>query len=298
MAEVQNPAAPYDLHLHTYWSYDAEANPETHFLRARELGVKCITINDHHILDALDEVLEVAQGYPEVQTIPSAELTVTTSIGAVDLLCYGFPREIPKAVQDVLDAYHEWQRAYGAAISKGLTALGHDFSDEKRLALLRSYRPEKTIVVQGATHVKGGVIRKYCVDQGFIDQIEDYRDLMKRASAKVHFPSYPHVKDVVPAVKAAGVLVAIAHPFEYFNQYDEVRMDALRAECGLDGIECAHPGVPPDYTIRYREYCEKHGMFSTGGSDCHSDDEVQPKLARHGGPDAWLEEFLERVDGR
>ena len=81
--------ATYDLHLHTYWSYDAEATPVNHFKRARELGVKCITITEHHVLDSLPEVLEIAQDFPEVKMIPSAELTVTASIGAVDLLCYG-----------------------------------------------------------------------------------------------------------------------------------------------------------------------------------------------------------------
>ena len=82
----------YDLHLHTYWSYDATTHPENYFKRARELGVRCLAVADHHILDSLEEVLEIAQDYPDVRTIPAAELSVTTSLGAVDLLCYGFSR--------------------------------------------------------------------------------------------------------------------------------------------------------------------------------------------------------------
>ena len=83
----------YDLHLHTYWSYDATTHPENYFKRARELGVRCLAVADHHILDSLEEVLEIAQDYPDVRVIPAAELSVTTSLGAVDLLCYGFSRE-------------------------------------------------------------------------------------------------------------------------------------------------------------------------------------------------------------
>jgi predicted metal-dependent phosphoesterase TrpH len=288
----------YDLHLHTYWSYDATANPESHFRCARELGVKCITITDHHVLDGLEEVLEIAEGYPEVTTIPSAELTVTTSIGAVDLVCFGFPREIPESMKPVLSAYHEWQRATGTAISKGLVALGHGFSDEDRLELLKSYRPAKAIRVQGSTHVKGEVIRRYCVEQGFIDNIDQHSELMKRAGRKVKFPPYPHASDVVPAVKEVGAHIAIAHPFGYFKECDLERMDALRKECSLDGIECAHPSVPAEYTGRYREYCEKHGLFSTGGSDCHSDEGLADVMAAHGGPNEWLDEFLDRVASR
>ncbi|MDE3259388.1 MAG: PHP domain-containing protein [Gemmatimonadota bacterium] len=288
--------ARYDLHLHTYWSYDALAQPESHFRRAREMGVECFTITDHHVLDSLPEVLEIASGYPDIRVVPSAELTMTTSIGSVDLLCYGFPADLPAAMIQVLEAYHDWQRAYGAAISAGLQGIGLDFTDADRLELLKSYRPSKTIVLQGNTHVKGGVIQRYCVERGYIERTEDYADLMARAGAATRFPPYPHVRDAMPAVKEAGALVAIAHPFGYFREDDVERMDALRVECSLDGIECAHPSVPPEFTAKYREYCERHGMFSTGGSDSHTDEDVETGFAGHGGPDEWLDEFLNRLD--
>ena len=51
--------ATYDLHLHTYWSYDALANPEAHFVRARALGMRCIAITEHHLIDSQDEVKEI-----------------------------------------------------------------------------------------------------------------------------------------------------------------------------------------------------------------------------------------------
>jgi predicted metal-dependent phosphoesterase TrpH len=298
MAENRNGRACYDLHLHTYWSYDATAEPEAHFRKARELGVRCITISDHHVLDGLEEVLEVARGYPDIRTIPSAELTVTTSIGAVDLVCHGFPETVPEPMRPVLKAYHDWQRATGAAISAGLQALGFAFSDEARMTLLKTYRPGKAISVQGGTHVKGEVIRRYCVDNGFIDNVDQYGDLMKRASAKVRFPPYPHVNNVVPVVKSVGALVTIAHPHEYFRHGDRERMDALREECRLDGVECAHPSVPPEFAARYRDYCVENGLFSTGGSDCHSNEDIDGKFAVHGGPDEWLDAFLARLDAR
>ena len=298
MSDAELTSARYDLHLHTYWSYDALAQPENHFKRARDLGVACFAVTDHHVLDSLPEVLEIAQSYPEIRVVPSAELTMTTSIGSVDLLCYGFPADLPEAMKQVLHAYHGWQRDYGSAISTGLRALGYGFTDADRLELLGSYRPAKTIDVQGNTHVKGGVIQQYCVERGFIDRIEDYGDLMARAGATTGFPPYPHVKDAMPAVKEAGALVAIAHPFGYFKEDNVERMDALRLECSLDGIECAHPSVPPAFTAKYREYCERHGLFSTGGSDCHTDEDVEKGFAGHGGPDEWLDEFLERLEGR
>ena len=44
------------------------------------------------------------------------------------------------------------------------------------------------------------------------------------------------------------------------------------------------------------EYCERHDLFSTGGSDCHADENIERSLAMHGGPEEWLDEILDRLD--
>jgi len=119
--------------------------------------------------------------------------------------------------------------------------------------------------------------------------------VMARAHEQVPMPPYPQVEDVIPVVKSVGAKVAIAHPHGYFKQGDRARMDALRQECQLDGIECAHPGVPSEFTPIYRAYCVEHGLFSTGGSDAHSDEDIQQRFASHGGPDEWLDEFLDHL---
>jgi predicted metal-dependent phosphoesterase TrpH len=285
----------YDLHLHTYWSYDATTDPARYFERARVLGMRCIAITDHHVLDSLGEVSEIASAYPDVRAIPSAELTVTTSIGSVDLLCYGVPRRISSALLGVLDAYHEWQRAAGAAWCRGMQALGHDYTDTDRATLLHSYRPPKAIEAQGHTHVKNQVQRRYFIQRGFIETEDEYPALVDRFRELISFPPYPSVEHVIPVVRQAGVRVAIAHPYRYFDGYNLERMDALRHECWLDGIECAHPSVPPEYTRLYRAYCVGHGLFSVGGSDCHADDEVDTLFGEHIGEDAWLDELLDRL---
>ena len=297
MSDDPITAANYDLHLHTYWSYDAHADLQNHFERARALGVGCIAITEHHVLDSIPDVIAMSSQYPEVRVIPSAELTVTTSIGAVDLLCYGFPSQTT-SLQPVLDAYHTWQQDFGAATCKGLQALGHDYTDAHRAELLDSYRPAPTIEVQGQTHVSNRIQRSYFVERGFIGQIDDYRDLLRAAGEKVAFPLYPAVDFVIPSVKELGVVVAIAHPHGYFAHGDRERMDLLRAECLLDGVECAHQGVPADFTPIYRQYCEEHGLFSTGGSDSHTNEDIQTKFALHGGDDAWLGDLLGRIEDR
>jgi len=272
--------------------------PVSYFRRADELGVHCIAFTEHHVLDSLQEVLRIARDYPDVRTIPAAEITVTASIGSVDLLCYGFPPSPTAELRNVLDIYHAWQRSYGAAISKALQALGYDFPDSERLAVLESYRPARTIAIQGNTHVRNGVLRQYFIDRGFIKKEEEYSELLSRARELLPFPPYPDASIVIPALREAGSVIAIAHPYKYFNGCETERMDALREECCLNGIECAHRAVPREYTPRYRKYCLQHNLFSVGGSDCHTNEDVCQIFARHLGADEWLDEFLAVLDSR
>lgn len=296
--------AVYDLHLHTGWSYDASADIELYFRKARELGVRCIAITEHHNIDSAEENLLVAEKYPEVRLIIAAELSVTTSIGSVDLLCYNLPRKPSGSLAAVLNEYHEWQRAAGAAKSRALQALGYPYTDEVRLELLRSYRPARALEVQGATHVANSIEIAYFIEKGYVSSREELQEKLQQSG--IAFPPYPAVKPVVSAVKEAGGLVVIAHPAGYFLENDTERMDALRRECELDGIECAHPRVSPELTEFYRAYCEKHGLLSTGGSDTHHNEHIEnatpewkaneeKQFAGHIGKEVWLEEFLERL---
>ena len=284
----------YDLHLHTQWSYDAMARVETYFEWARRLEMRLISITEHHVMDSLDEVLETASRYPDVPFDVSGEFTVNTSIGAVDLVCHGLPLEFPPGLRRMLDAYHDWQRRYGAAYGLGMRRLGFPYTDEARRELLESYRPAHIIQVQGLTHVRNGHQKAYFVERGWIESEEAYGDLGEQVRAESELPTYPQVEDVVPVLHDAGALVAVAHPTNYFLKGDRKRMDALREEIAFDGVECGHYKVPPELVRLFRDYCKEHGLYSTAGSDCHLDEDIPQRLGVHNGREEWLDEFLER----
>lgn len=289
--------ASYDLHLHTYWSYDATAEPEKHFRRAREAGVRCIAITEHHHMDSADEVDALRAYYPEIRCIPAAEITATTSLGSVDLLCYGLDPRHP-ALQELFGRYHQWQREAGAAISAGMQAIGIDFDEEHRRQALAQYRPLRMIEEQGVTHLTMGKQCAYFLKQGWVSSEEAFQVLRRRAAEAVPSPPYPPVRELVEAVRGAGGLIVIAHPQRYFQNDDRRRMDQLREECALDGIECAHPSVDQELTPLYRDYCREHGLVSTGGSDSHTHEDITETFGRHAGKPEWLDELFERLDGR
>ena len=290
-----NTRATFDLHLHSYWSHDASAAPESHLRRARELGVRWIALTEHYHLDSLAELLEAAAGYPEVTPIPSTELTADTSIGEVDLLCYGFPLLHPPELQKLLETYREWRMETGRSVVRGLRELGCDIDEDGFMDLARTYRRSDVVDRHGLTQIKGDALRRYLLEAGKIAGEAEFAEFWARAMQLGGAPPYPTAAEVVPAVRRLGAVVSIAHPHDNFGQGDRGRMDALREEIGFDGIECAHPMVPPEFTPFYRAYCVEHGLVSTGGSDSHTEADIEAGFAGHAGVDEWMEELLERL---
>jgi predicted metal-dependent phosphoesterase TrpH len=271
------------------------------------LKLRRIAITEHFTMDSLPEILEVSRRYPDVAFIPGAELTVRTPLGSsVDLVCLGMPLEIPPELEAVFERYREWQRATGTALSEGMRALGLDFSEQRRLELLRTYRPQRVIDAQGVTHVQGSVVQKrYFREHGFAANDLEYKEVLQRAAKAVARPPFPDAGAVLPVVRRTGALVIAAHPSLYFKSDELKRLDELREAIGLDGVECAHDSNPPNLTPVYRQYCRERGLLSTAGSDCHADPADNPhgiaahhEFARHLGEEGWLDELLERLPKR
>lgn len=296
--------ASYDLHLHTYWSYDACASVEYYFRKAQELNLRAIAISEHFTMDSMPEIISVSKKYPAVRFIPGVEMTVLTSLGTCDMVCLGLPLKNSPEMEKIFEMYRKWQCVTGDAYSEAMHKLGFEYTEADRLRLLKQYRSPAAIEKQGITHVQGSVVmKKYFLEAGCMSKAEEYPKLIAKLNEHAEFPKYPEAEKVLPAIKRAGGLVAIAHPTAYFNKNDLKRMDALREELDFDGIECAHDNIPEELTPFYRKYCVQYGLFSTAGSDSHADPANNPckiatkhEFARHRGKAEWLDEIFERLD--
>ncbi|MGE4563312.1 MAG: PHP domain-containing protein [Victivallaceae bacterium] len=291
--------AIFDFHLHSLWSYDADAPVEAYFAGAARRGMRAIALTEHFTMDSLPEIREAAARYPEVGYLGAAEMTVDTSIGAVDLVALGLPLETPPGLEAVFAAYREWQRLAGARFSEGMAKLGLDYPERARLELLRRYRPERAIAKHGVTHVNGLLQNRAFHQCGWLGAPEDGSALTAAMKDLVEFPRYPAAAGVLPVLKKFGALIFVAHPIYYFGYNRIDRIDALREELGFDGIECAHPRTPPGLGEVYEQYCRRHGLLASAGSDCHSFGGESPLpgaekdlFGRHGGKAAWLEAII------
>lgn len=296
MIEANTPR--FDLHNHTYWSFDASAPAEAYFECAEKRGVTCFAITDHHHMLSAGEIASAAAKYPHIRAIRAAELTVVTSLGTVDLLCYGLPAQPEGSLKRLIEENILRQQENGEETSKAMQALGIPYLAEHRRQLLLSYKPWHVVERTGLTHVGARFQRTFFIKQGWAESEEEYGELFSKMTTLRNGPRWPDVEEIVAAVREAGGVIVLAHPEGYFRGADRGRMDTFRKECDLDGIECAHPKVAPELTPVYRAYCQEFGLVSTAGSDSHHIEDIEARFGQFGQEEEWLAEFLSRVEER
>ena len=295
--------AAFDFHLHSWWSYDACTPVGYYFERAKELGLRAFAITDHNNFDALQEIRQTAVKYPETGYIAASELTARTPYGQLDLVCLNLPLEPTPALVELQKEYRAYNQNMGDAISLLVEKMGHSYTREERRELLLQYRPAFTLDVQGITHVRNEIQADYMVRKSVVkNRAEFYSYLWGEKAVAGLLPMTPDAEKVVRIVHEAGGLVFLAHPYLYTFK-EEKRLDALLEVLPLDGLECAHSAIPEEYTHLYRNYCLKHHLLSTAGTDVHCDPAHAHlhlsdgcEMAVHRGEVRWLEEILERVE--
>ena len=296
--------AAYDLHLHTYYSYDACAAPAYYFELASQLGLRAIAVTDHHNFDVLPELRETARRFPDVGFFTGAELTCSTPWGDMDFVCLGLPWEPTESLRRLQDTLHRYQWDMGDGFSAIAARLGGEYTREERRKLLLGYRPERVVELQGITHVRNEIQMDYWISKGFAASREAIREALNGPATHYRdlLPSPPGADEVSKIVHEAGGVMLIAHPTAYFLGKNLTRIEAVREFSNFDGVECAHPGTAPENGRFWRSYCERNKLLSSGGTDMHSDAarealQLSPdrSFAEHLGDERWLDELCERV---
>jgi len=316
MPESETHRAEYDLHLHSYWSHDSTIAPEAYFRWADRLGLKCIAITDHDVFDAGPELEALTAKYPHIRSPRSVEMLVRTSVGMVDLLCYGLPDPIPADLAPVLKEQHERLAAKSSRLAAGLTAMGYAPAEFV-------VKPDNVVAVQGQSLRNATKFGAALVAKGLFATVEEYTAVMDEAAqrgkelmGKMSFPR-PTAESFIPVIKATGALLVLAHPHgslvrdaerrpEHLRGNEVAMLDILREELQLDGLECCNgPGLPQECVDRHRAYCVKHGLVSTAGRDCHggkpdmsNEQVIEKNLGWHLGANEWLDEFVARLPCR
>lgn len=244
-----------DLHMHTTAS-DGTMTPRELIERIKAEEICLFSVTDHDSIDNIKETIEVSQE-AHVDFVPGVEISVTHQGTEIHLLTYGIDIEAPRLLERV-----NINKQIRERHNRAMIEYASQFHESVSLDGYENFQRNPS---DG-----GWKAVNYLTAVGAIEDIGDFFQMVGNLELKLVFDP---LETVLPELVSMGYVVVLAHP----PAYDSGRrlqieyLDKLVA-LGLSGIECYSPYYknPEDYKY-YVDYCEKHGLIVTSGSDYHGD---------------------------
>lgn len=253
-----------DLHIHSTAS-DGKLAPEQIVALALNKGISAISITDHDTTEGIDRAQEAARG-TGLDVIPGIEINTDWEETEVHLLGY-YIEYNSQSLQNTLQEIRQARELRAKAMITKLAELGVGLSYEqvKRIA--------------GEATICRPHLAQAMIESGYVASIKDaFERYLSRGK-----PGYVPRKRLDPLsaltiIKRAKGVPVLAHP----GLAERDDLIPILTKNGLMGIEVYYPLHTPDMVDKYSDYCQKHGLVMTGGTDSHGPGTEYPPLGEVG----------------
>lgn len=243
-----------DLHIHTTAS-DGRWPPERVVaeVQARSIGLFAITDHDTIANVAPVEALAREAGLAFLRGV---EVSTQVNGASFHILAYGFEPHHPTLIALLHESRAKLDRANEESV-RGLIAAGYPLDLDEYLA----YDYERT---------RGGwKSLNFLIDRGVCQDIDDY---FRNPDIPLPFTlcSFPHPAEAIAAIREAGGVPVLAHPGATLRDVG-VTTETLQPllDFGIAGVECYHRYNDESTTRFCLDWCARHDLLVTVGSDCH-----------------------------
>lgn len=246
-----------DLHCHTTLS-DGSSSVEDLVLYAKRSGMDFIALTDHDTMAGNTRAAVVGKRYG-LGVIPGVEFSAVDGQRGnrkVHILCY-LPR-IPQRLEGIC-----------TRILKSRTEAGQEMIRR----VMRYYPVTAEHIARytsGSQSIYKSHIMLALMDLGYTDRVYSdlFRQLFDSKSGSCFVPTeYAEVRDVVTAIRAAGGVSVMAHPFQYGGSYQ--LLEELAQNKMIDGVEQYHPRAGQKDIELSGQIAQRYGLICTGGTDFH-----------------------------
>ena len=262
-----------DLHIHTSTGSDGALSIEEVFAEAKKRNIDFLSITDHDAIDHQGRAVELADKH-EIAYITGVELNVTFPYAgkglSLDFLGYGYDY-MNNALKDKLHLIREHREIRAHQIIDNLNV---EFKKENRPIFTDADLRKMQEGVDGI--LSRPHIADYLIKKGIVGNRQEAFD---RYLVKCDVLKYPlSLEEASELVRNTGGSLVLAHPNdpngtslisvtgELAGQTEIIRKHMLEY---IDGVECWHSRHDTATTSHYIEFCRKHHLLMTGGSDCH-----------------------------
>lgn len=244
----------YDLHIHTCYS-DGLYSPTKVIDQAIETGLSGIAITDHDSVLGIEEALLYSEQFDSFNVIPGIELSCIYDNDEVHILGYFLDYKDQK-IQSITGELREHRKNRVKRIVEKLKTLNIHLDIEK-------------IKGNSNNDFTGRVaIARELIDSGYTVTIQEAFNKYLNPGKPAYVERFKlTVDDAISLIKEAGGIPVLAHPGLLKDKY----VIQYCIERGIEGIESVHSKHSPRQSKNFKDIASRHGLISTGGSDCHGE---------------------------
>ncbi len=262
-----------DLHIHTKTGSDGAMTIGEVLQEAKNRDIGFLAITDHDNIAHQGEAAKLA-AQNGIRYVTGVELNVTAAINdksvSLDFLGYGY------------DYNNAALKAKLRLVSEHRETRAHKIIDNLNAEFTKEGRPLFTAAdLQQILETADGVlgrphIANYLIKKGVAGSRQEAFD---KYLVKCDVPKYPlPPEEASKLIRNAGGRLVLAHPNDpngtslisvtkdLAEQTKIIEEDLMKY---IDGIECWHSRSDAATTAHYLDFCKKHHLMMTGGSDCH-----------------------------
>jgi predicted metal-dependent phosphoesterase TrpH len=243
-----------DLHIHTTAS-DGRWGPERVVAEVQSRSIGLFAITDHDTIANVAPVEALARE-AGLAFLRGVEVSSWVDEHYFHILAYGFELDVPSFFALLRENRAKMMQSNREVIH-GLIARGYAIDSED----FEAYDYDRT---------RGGwKALNFLIDRGFCTTVKDYFENLGIGPSNV-FRTFPHPAEVITLIKEAGGVPILAHPgitLRDTGLSDEALQPLL--DTGIAGLECYYINHDEATTRFCLDWCARHDMLVTVGSDCH-----------------------------
>ncbi|MDR3597351.1 PHP domain-containing protein [Clostridium sp.] len=258
-----------DLHIHTT-SSDGSDEPKEILIKAQNSGLKYISITDHDSIGAYEKLKDInISNYFDGKLIPGCEFSVVYNGIPIEVLGYGIDLDLINKTGIVSDEkFLERENNYLTKMMEVCKNLDIKFSNNLSIKEGKYF----------ATQIMHADLKKYPENEKhFTKEVWEslnafYRTCVNNPNSSFFLDqtkNYLTIPEASDLIKKAGGKAFLAHLYGYFSDDHDKLLNSMVSLNALDGIECYHSLHSIDKTKHLLDYCNKHNLYSSGGSDYH-----------------------------
>ena len=265
-----------DLHTHTTFS-DGTDTPFALVKKALSSGIRTLAITDHDTTAGWEDAVRAIQ--PQIELVLGAEVSTLTSDGVsvhmLGLLFDGENQPLAQMLEDSRDTRVPRMKK----MIELLQADGYEIS----LSDVEAATPDGATV--GRPHLADALVQKSIVKS----RDEAFLELLHNDSKYYVSHLAPTPEDAIRAIKNAGGVAVIAHPFaSHRGQIISAQTFTSLVEAGLDAIEVYHRDHSATEKASLLEVASELNLLVTGSSDYHGTGKLNSLGENVTAPDQWL----------